>query len=192
MLRRQHVMNIALIVALQSAGASCRQHGVDHRLQPMQNREQWSRENLDVAITGSFCYENAESNCRRYGRLYTWQSARLACRSLGDGWRLPTDGDWRALAQHHGGISEQSDDGGKSAYVALSSGGSAGFNALLGGSFIPGEGFARLQAHGFYWTDSENNQDSAIFYNFGKGGVALHRQSEGNKQMAISVRCIKE
>jgi len=37
-----------------------------------------------------------------------------------------------------------------------------------------------------------NGQGSAWFYNFGKGGQAVNRHRQGNKQMAVSVRCIKE
>jgi uncharacterized protein (TIGR02145 family) len=88
---------------------------------------------------------------------------------------------------------EESAEGGKATYAALLTGGSAGFNAQLGGSRIPGaQPYARLEAHGFYWTSSESGTTTAWFYNFGKGGQSLNRHRAGNKQMAISVRCIKE
>ena len=61
----------------------------------MADGKQWTTHNLDVTSVPSYCYEDAELNCRRYGRLYTWESARRACESLGDGWRLPTDDEWR-------------------------------------------------------------------------------------------------
>jgi hypothetical protein len=44
----------------------------------------------------------------------------------------------------------------------------------------------------FNWSASESNPDTAWFYNFGKGGLALNRQREGKKQTAASVRCIKD
>ena len=50
----------------------------------------------------------------------------------------------------------------------------------------------RLEAHGVYWTASENDPIIAPFYNFGKGSEALYRQPQGQKQMAVSVRCIRE
>ena len=81
---------------------------------------------------------------------------------------------------------------GRAAFAALLSGGSSGFNALLGGNRSVDGKFERLQAHGFYWTASETDPGHAIFYNFGQGGQALHRQNEGEKQMAISVRCVRE
>jgi len=69
-------------------------------------------------------------------------------------------------------------------------GGSSGFNALLGGGGLDGQ-YARLEAHGFYWTASESNPAAAVFYNFGRGGLALHQQSDGEKQRAFSVRCVR-
>jgi len=145
----------------------------------MADGKQWTTHNLDVNTMPSFCCEDAELNCRRYGRLYTWESARRGCQSLGDGWRLPTDDEWRRMAKHYGGVSEDSDDRGKAAYKALLAGGSSGFNALLGGGRSDNGKYARLEAHGFYWTASESDPANGWFYNFGRGGQALHRQSGG-------------
>ena len=75
--------------------------------------------------------------------------------------------------------------------TALLSGGRSGFNAVLGGNRSDGR-YARLEAHGFYWTASANDPATAPFYNFGKNGGALHRQPQGEKEMAISVRCIRK
>src|SRR5262249_37040090 len=137
------------------------------------------------------CYEDAESNCRQYGRLYTWESAQRVCSTLGDGWRLPSDDEWRNMAKHYGGVSADSADKGKAAFIALMSGATSGFNAVLGGNRSDGQ-YARLEAHGFYWTASDNDPDNAPYYNFGKGGQGLHRQPEGDKHMAISVRCVRD
>ena len=104
---------------------------------------------------------------------------------------MPTDDEWRQLAKHYGGLGNDSPDKGKAAYTALLSGGTSGFNAVLGGNRSNGE-YARVEAHGFYWTASDNDSVSAPFYNFGKGGQALHRQAQGEKEMAISVRCVRQ
>jgi hypothetical protein len=70
------------------------------------------------------------------------------------------------------------------------SGGTSGFNAVLGGNRSNGQ-YARLEAHGVYWTASDNDPGTAPYYNFGKNGQALHRQPQGEKRMAISVRCVR-
>lgn len=152
----------------------------------------WMTRNLDVRTAESYCYDDAEANCRRFGRLYTWQAARLACTAYGKEWRLPTDAEWRRLAKHYGGVSADAADKGRAAYQALHSNGDAGFHAVLGGGRTQNGEYARGDAHGFYWTATEIDAGNAWFYNFGKGGLALHRQDGGEKPRAFSVRCVKE
>jgi len=192
---------IALTMAFGSAGGAAATHrsakeqsesgAISSRRMP--DGKQWTTDNLSVDTAGSYCYGDTELNCRRYGRLYTWEAAQRGCQSLGTKWRLPTEDEWRRLAKHYGGVHEDAADSGKAAYTALMSGGSSGFNALLGGGRGSDHGqYSRLEAHGFYWTVSEADPVSAWFYNFGRGGQALYRQREGNRQMAISVRCVRE
>lgn len=158
--------------------------------QKMADGKEWTATNLDLTAPASYCYEDAEVNCRRYGRLYTWESAQRVCQSLGEGWRLPSDREWRQMAKHYGGVSDEAADDGRAAFAALIGGGPSGFNAVLGGNRSDAK-YARLDAHGFYWTASENDARTAPFYNFGQNGQALHRQPEGDKRMAVSVRCVK-
>ena len=194
------VVSIALSIALGSSSTSLQRlsaqaqkaSGTMYSSKRMADGKQWTTHNLDVSAMPSYCYDDADLNCRQYGRLYIWESARRVCQLLGDGWRLPTDDEWRQMAKHYGGISDDSNDRGKAAYKALLAGGSSGFNALLGGGRSDDGQYARLEAHGFYWTASESDPASGWFYNFGRGGQALHRQSGGEKQRAFSVRCVRE
>lgn len=176
------VVSIALSIAFASINLSRR----------MADGKRWTTHNLNVQTGQSYCYADAERNCRQYGRLYTWEAARRACQSLGDGWRLPANDEWRQLANHYGGLLEDSDSSGKAAYQALLLGGSSGFDALLGGGRSDDGQYARLEAHGFYWTSSESGPAKAWFYNFGKGMGALGRLSDGEKQRAFSVRCVRD
>jgi uncharacterized protein (TIGR02145 family) len=197
---RVFLVSIALVMAFCSVSVSLERlsaqdqkvSGTIYSPKRMADGKQWMTRNLDVNTVPSYCYEDAELNCRQYGRLYTWVSARRACQSLGDGWRLPTDDEWRQMAKHYGGVSADSDDKGKTAYKALMAGGNSGFNAVLGGGRSGDGQYARLDAHGFYWTASETDPATACYYNFGRGGQALHHQSEGEKESAFSIRCIKE
>jgi uncharacterized protein (TIGR02145 family) len=175
---------IALIMAGGSAGASKR----------MPDGKEWMTDNLSVRVDQSYCHGDADANCRRYGRLYTRESARQGCQSLGDGWRLPTDDEWRQLAKHFGGVYENDDhNNGQAAYKALLIGGSSGLNVVLGGNRDPRNGeYGRLEAHGLYWTATETDSARAVFYNFGKGRPALYRQEGGSKQQAYSARCVRD
>jgi uncharacterized protein (TIGR02145 family) len=166
--------------------------GTQYPSKRMADGKEWTTHNLEPQ-------RHAVLLLRRCGTEFppVWSSIHLGISAprlpiLGEGWRLPTDDEWRQLAKHYGGVSEDSDDRGKAAYKALLAGGNSGFDALLGGGRSGDGQYARLEAHGFYWTASESDQASGWFYNFGRGAQGLHRQSGGEKQRAFSVRCVRD
>lgn len=156
------------------------------------NGEQWAKRNLNVRTEGSYCYADSKANCRKYGRLYTWEAARRACPASGKGWRLPTNEDWYEMAKRYGGVLSESPESSKATYQAMREGGKAGFNAMLGGGRTMDGQYARIDAHGFFWTATESGPGTAWFYNFGKGMGALNRHADGEKARAFSVRCVKD
>jgi uncharacterized protein (TIGR02145 family) len=164
--------------------------GHAYALRSMPDGRMWMTDNLNLDLPNSYCYGGMASECLRFGRLYTWASALEACRRLGTA-RLPTNDEWRQMAKGYGGVRGDSEDDGHAAYAALLKGGSSGFNALLGGGREPDGNYARIEAHGFYWTATEVDRDHAWFYNFGLGSELLNPQGGGDKSIALSVRCIK-
>jgi len=60
----------------------------------------WMAENLNYNASGSKCYDNDENNCKKYGRLYNWETAREACPN---GWYLPSKIKWDILVNFAGG-----------------------------------------------------------------------------------------
>lgn len=151
----------------------------------------WMTTNLKLNVPGSYCYENEQIHCKQYGRLYTWESAQQGCALLGDGWRLPANKDWMLLISNFIGNPADTLENRKSAYKAMIYGGKSQFNAVLGGGRNEDGTYRRGDAHGFYWTASSIDKDYAWYYNFGKGSLALYLQNEGEKSMAVSVRCVK-
>ena len=192
------IMALFLQVAFTGAGttrlAATNQHasGIAAASKRMPDGTQWTVDNLDLAVDPSFCYDGREENCRRYGRLYTWESAQRACRALGAGWRLPTNDDWARMAKPYGGVRDEAADGGKAAFAALVAGGRSGFDAVYGGGRDTTGEYARVEAHGFYWTASETSQTKAWFYNLGKNGQILNRHEDGEKQGALAARCVRD
>lgn len=151
----------------------------------------WMTANLGSNMPDSYCYDDRAINCERFGRLYTWESARHGCALLGAGWRLPTEVEWARLTVLYGGGGADSIAMRKRAYKVLLVDGGSGFDAVLGGNRDPGGNYGRGDAHGFYWTITENDDHSAWYYNFAKGSQALFRQDGGEKDRAFSVRCVK-
>jgi uncharacterized protein (TIGR02145 family) len=152
----------------------------------------WTTANVAVDVTPSWCYDDLDANCRKYGRLYTWSSAKQVCAALGPDWRLPTNDEWRELATRYGGLLSESPEAGKASFAALISGGRSGFDAVLGGGRDAGGAYARGDAHGLYWTATESGAQTAWVYNFGRGMQALNRHEDIDKARGFSVRCIRD
>ncbi len=158
------------------------------------NGQTWMAHNLNFALPAdAWWYRNQEKNGEKYGRLYTWESARQACPP---GWRLPTDLEWRELIQHFGGRLEKSSlsvtADPRQAYKALILGGDSGFDAQLGGWCIPAKGgFSNLGADGCYFSATEASSREAWCYTF--SGLAAHlRRSKFVKDYGLSVRCVTD
>ena len=141
--------------------------GNRYPVKKMMDNNLWMTANLKVDIADSYCYENIKENCEQYGRLYTWKSAQEGCNLLGEGWRLPTNDEWQQLAKYYG-FPEDSIDYRKGAYKVLLYGGSAQFNVLFGGNRAPDGQYQRLDAHGFYWTATENDNKYSLVVQFWK------------------------
>src|SRR5687767_8518571 len=107
------------------------QDGNRYPVRKMPDNNLWMTTNLKLNIPDSYCYENIKENCEQYGRLYTWESAQNGCPLLGQGWRLPTNDEWRELVKHYGGVPDDASESRKKAFAALLDG--TEFNGVLGG-----------------------------------------------------------
>jgi uncharacterized protein (TIGR02145 family) len=100
-------------------------------------------ENLNIKTDGSWCYDNDESNCDKYGRLYNWNAAKTACPA---GWHLPSREEWGNLAKAAGGTGEYGTGGKAGKKLKAKSGwdnkgngtDDYGFSVLLGGGCYGG------------------------------------------------------
>lgn len=95
----------------------------------------WMAENFNFKCEGSYCYNDSDSNCLIYGKLYTLEAALL---HVPEGWRLPSDQDWKQLEAYLGIAPDELDKlGGRGRFSGrlLSNGGGSGFDALSAGYF---------------------------------------------------------
>ncbi|MEI6347070.1 MAG: FISUMP domain-containing protein [Bacteroidota bacterium] len=60
----------------------------------------WMAENLNFSSDSSWYYNNDSLNYSKYGRLYTFDAAKIACPK---GWHLPFESDWNLLISNLGG-----------------------------------------------------------------------------------------
>jgi len=165
----------------------------------------WMAENLNYRpqIGRSTCSENNNSNCNKYGRLYDWNTAKIACPT---GWHLPSTQEWDDLMLTVGGkrVSRLMD--GRHEYFAWDKAGMKlkakigwgnkgngtddyGFSALPGGiRYYDGSGSTGKD--GYWWTTTESNDDKYIHSRYIDifGDV---REDINDPGEAISVRCVE-
>ena len=158
------------------------------------NNQTWLAENLNYNADGSECYDNQESNCQKYGRLYNWSAAKSACPS---GWHLPSNEEWQTLVNFVGGDKTAGN------MLKTSSGWNEDGNGVdaVGFSALPG-GFSGMESEdgpGYYlagersqwWSANEDSSDSAYDWSISSGEEAIYYGSIG-KDYLFSVRCIMD
>lgn len=165
----------------------------------------WMAENLNYKTTyGSWCFNNDESNCDIFGRLYTWEAANNACPQ---GWHLPSDEEWKALETTLGMNARQlnktsyrgNNEGAKLKASGLKywlppnkgSNNSTGFNALPGGFRLDDGQFLSLGKCAIYWTSTRHltgySRNRELYYSRND----IYRDVS-NQTYGLSVRCIRD
>jgi len=165
----------------------------------------WSAQNINIETADSWCYDNNQDYCNKYGRLYTWKAAMEVCPRYGDGgWRLPSGADWDTLVAHTGGPDkagmylkaktdwgEDGKWGGEDSYR---------FSALPGGEYSIFDGkwyFSQFPHFGKWWTADDFN-DTYGNIRIMRGGSYMGEEWNNkvepfsqDKGFGFSVRCIK-
>jgi len=147
-------------------------------------------ENLNYNANGSKCYNNNESYCQKYGRLYDWNSALNVCPK---GWHLPSNKEWSVFVNLAGDKATAGNILKATSGWANNGNGTdaVGFSALPGGRGLPKGSFIAVGEYGVWWSASEKDASNApalrIYYRNANVdyGNAL-------KNSFHSVRCIQE
>jgi len=159
----------------------------------------WMVENLNYRTEKrSCCYNNDNSNCEKYGRLYDWNTAKTACPTS---WHLPSEKEWTALIESVGV--------GFPAAQKLRS--ASGFAALRGGSRSSDGSFTDADDKGRWWTATATVGDVRGFNPPGPprptppngeavkeyaNGIYMDYSSVGvdkyDKNRGLSVRCVAD
>ena len=169
----------------------------------------WMAENLNFETAASYCYKNLDSNCVKYGRLYTWASAMEVCPR---GWRLPNKEDWEALLKNVGGDksagkvlksqtawAEEGNGTDDYGFSALPAGERTYFDvcSVKGGytadhMFKAKVNYDSLGVEANFWSSTKSSEDNVIVMklHYNKDAAALI--SVCDEYYSFSVRCVKE
>ncbi len=144
--------------------------------------------NTDPQNNGVFeklCYNDDVANCDVYGGLYRWNELMQYQTTPGSqgicpvGWHIPTDTDWSLLVNNYPLNNSN---------VPLISGGSSGFDALLGGYGNNNGGFYYLNSYGVYFS---SNTISVYAYRRTFSATGAVERAFSSKTDAYSVRCMR-
>jgi len=155
----------------------------------------WMAENLNYNASGSKCYENKDSNCQKYGRLYNWNTAKTACPS---GWHLPSKAEWEVLTEAVGGEKTEgkhlkANSSWRNGYGEKPGNGldTYGFSALPSGYGSSSGYFTNVGGYGGWWSANEKNSNNAYYRrvtNYSDDAIWDNLA----KNYLFSVRCLQD
>jgi TonB family protein len=164
--------------------------------------KRWMAENLNYYTGNSWCYNNDNSYCNKYGRLYDWNTAMSACPT---GWHLPSRLEWADLAKAAGGTGTYGDSGTASKKLKARSGWNDfkgkdgngtddyGFSALPGGSRSNLDGIFYYGAnYGGYWWTSTEDMNNLAYHKYIYHGRDNMDDIYYDKSNGYSVRCVAD
>ena len=161
----------------------------------------WMAENLNYNANGSQCYNNTPAYCDKYGRLYNWETAKVACPRS---WHLPTIEEWEKLTATVGGESTAGKylkaTSGWNSYKSKSGNGTDayGFRALPGGVHFSIGSSIGVGDGGDWWSSSvsmfDANRPCYLFmlYITIAGDGATSHCNQPDKSSLLSVRCVQD
>ena len=147
---------------------------------------EWMADNLNADIKGSHCYNDEESKCEEYGRLYTYEMAKDACP---DGWRLPTAVEFTTLAQYSktSAALRSTEGWSDKASKGLNF---WGFDAKPAGGKENSDYFD-MKTSAYFWAEaSDGKTDAPVFWiNYYKSAPSVVDRNVKNE---FSIRCVKD
>jgi uncharacterized protein (TIGR02145 family) len=154
----------------------------------------WMAEDLKYAPGGK-CYNNDIDYCKKYGRLYSWETAMKVCPSS---WHLPSYDEWAILVDFVDGdkVAGQKLKA-KSGWVEVENRNNGtddyGFSALPGGLGGSNGIFSDVGRAGIWWSaTSEYNSNNAYDLHMLYGNEYAFYNRSSHKNFLYSIRCLKD
>jgi len=149
--------------------------------------QMWMAENLRYETSNTKCYDNDPENCRIFGILYDWNTARVICPS---GWHLPDDTEWLTLRHFATDTKLMANS---SLWLYNIGTDDFGFTALPGGHYRYEGYFLTIYEEAIFWSATTGSAE-------GSAHVHILTYKSGIKEIGglytdnswANVRCIKD
>lgn len=149
----------------------------------------WMAENLNYRTRNSWCYDNKDENCEKFGRMYDWNTAmngsseEKATGLCPSGWHIASYEEWMTLVEEYKKTKDLITDG------------ISGFELTFAGCRFPNGNFEFIDMAATYWTstlDPDNDKYVFTFYAYSdKKGKPMVSYST-NKTYGQYLRCVKD
>jgi uncharacterized protein (TIGR02145 family) len=150
----------------------------------------WMTKNMNYAAPNSYCYNNLESNCDTYGRLYNWQTALTVAPP---GWHLASNEEWDKLISEVGEFAQAAGALKSTLYWNQPNTGatnSSGFTAFPGGFKSATDGLFYYMGGNGYWRTSTEIHSANAWVKTMQHTAAYVNSNNYNKEDFFAVRCI--
>ncbi|MDR3000849.1 MAG: hypothetical protein LBU89_06245 [Fibromonadaceae bacterium] len=148
----------------------------------------WMAENLQYEISGTKCYDNNLDNCKIFGMLYDWNTAKTVCPS---GWYLPNDTEWNVLRDFVGSNAGTKLKADSDLWISGKGTDDFGFTALPGGHYKGN--FAEIGVVAGFWSATAGSQSGSAHFRFFKyNNASLNLDGFWVNNSLAYVRCLKD
>ena len=174
----------------------------------------WMAENLNYEASSSRCYDDLESNCDKYGRLYDWVTAMNFPPSCSNSscdwitekkgicpqyWHIPTDDEWTVLEKYvdPNWTSSANNVAGtllkanSNLWITNTGTDRFGFSALPSGIYNGGT-FRNVGSGGHWWSATTFVAAPAWYRSVSYNGENMFRGNLSKSSNLFSVRCVKD
>ena len=148
--------------------------------------------------TGACCsYDNDDNNVETYGRLYNWHAVNDSRGIAPEGWHVPSDEEWKVLAEYLGGKEVA---GGKMKESGtehwnepnINATNESGFLALPGGCRKKDGIYHLFFSSAYFWSSTAFDESRAISRGLLSENSELGRNYYFSyKKNGFSIRCVK-
>jgi uncharacterized protein (TIGR02145 family) len=129
-----------------------------------------------------------------YGRLYTWFTVTDERGVCPEGWRIPTENDFKSLVKYllrDAGVKLMQDGDGYWDKRSVKRTNTSGFSALPGGRRYHSYNFDHQGQNALFWTSTSSGAESAIALSIHFSQKTVNVVPMYHKNDGLSIRCIK-